>query len=362
MFLQFGFRMIISQFIPITDNDNSTLIKSPFHLFFIGGLIIVYFYFRSLVRGNEKLSWSDLYYFLPIFLLVIVNYIILIYYPDHNTERRALNLLTIISLHAFIIYKIITTLKNSIWNKNAIKQYANLELLKKWVLFCLSIFIIISLKFYTAVNYTDFSSSDLRNPNTTLINSLFFLIFVIIILSSPKLLYGDKRLKSVAIDPSPKSKLIHFHKLWLRKCKEITNEQDKLLNVRIGSIMESIHAKISANDFDPNLFRNPDLEIGEFAKDLGFPKSHVFFLFKYYSKISFVEFRTMVRINLAITEIDKGYLHTNTMESLAVTIGFSSYNPFFNGFKKHIGLSPKKYQVQQAKMINESFANLISEV
>jgi AraC-like DNA-binding protein len=60
----------------------------------------------------------------------------------------------------------------------------------------------------------------------------------------------------------------------------------------------------------------------------------------------------MVRINLAITEIDNDYLQLNTMESLAVTVGFSSYNSFFNGFKKHIGISPKKYQLQEVKKMD----------
>jgi AraC-like DNA-binding protein len=121
------------------------------------------------------------------------------------------------------------------------------------------------------------------------------------------------------------------------------------LKVTIGAIMERISSEISVNDFDSNLFRNPDFEISEFAKDLGFPKSDVYFLFKYYCKISFVEFRTMVSINLANREIDNDYLQLNTMESLAVTVGFSSYNLFFNGFKKHIGISTKNTSFSRLK-------------
>jgi hypothetical protein len=45
--------------------------------------------------------------------------------------------------------------------------------------------------------------------------------------------------------------------------------------------MESISSEISVNDFDSNLFRNPDFEISEFAEDLVFPKSQVYFLFNY---------------------------------------------------------------------------------
>lgn len=359
IFLLFGFRIIINQFISSDNIEVITQIKEPLHLLFLGGFNIFYFYIRSLVRGYERLSWNDLYYFLPSVILIAINYLILFYFPNFRVEKNVLNLLTIFSLHSFIIYKTITILKNSIWNRKEIKQYPNPELLKKWVVFCVSIFILLSMKFYTSINLNDFSSNDLRNSNLTFVNSLFFLILVIIVLSSPKLFYGDKRLKLAVIDSSLSKSHINFGKLWLKKPKTIVNEQDQLLNVRIGAIMERISSKISVNDFDSNLFRNPDFEVSEFAKDLGFPKSHVYFLFKYYSKISFVEFRTMVRINLAITEIDNGYIQENTMESLAITIGFSSYNPFFNGFKKHLGISPKKYQLQEVKKINTSLSSIL---
>ncbi len=252
-------------------------------------------------------------------------------------------------------------LKNSIWDKNKIKHYPNRKLLKNWLVFCVSIFILVILKFNLTINFENLTFHDLRDNKFGLFNSLIMLVIISIILSSPKLFFGHERMKSAILDQISSSKTINFNKLWLKKPKPMSNDQDELLNVRIGDGMGIVIGKISASDFNQNLFRNPELTIGEFALNLGFPKSHLLLLFKYYSKTSYVEFRTMVRIGIAIAEIDKGYLQLNTMESLASSIGFASYNPFFTAFKKHTGLSPKKYQIQQTKMLNASIANSISK-
>jgi transcriptional regulator GlxA family with amidase domain len=73
------------------------------------------------------------------------------------------------------------------------------------------------------------------------------------------------------------------------------------------------------------------------------PKSHVVFLFKYYSKISFNEFKSTIRIKKAMQFLQVGYLASNTMESLAVEVGFSTYSSFFKNFKETTGISPLDY-------------------
>ena len=357
----FGLRIIVNQFIHPTTSVNNSFSKGPLHLLFLANFNIFYFYMRSLARGYEKLSWSDLYYFIPMFTLIGINYFLLHFYPQYLLEKNAFNVISFFCIHIFFIFKTLKMLKDTIWGKKEISYFANRKLLKKWVVFCVSMFLLLSSKFYTSINFEDFSNNDLRNVNSTLINSLFLLILITIVLSTPKLFYGVERMKTTLIDRSTSNRIINFNKLWLKKSKAIANEQNQLLNDRIGQTITSIKMKISSRDFNQNLFRKPELEIGEFANNLGYPKSHVSLLFKYYSTISFIEFRTIVRIDIAIAEIDKGYLQLNTMESLASSIGFASYNPFFTAFKKYVGLSPKKYQIQQTKMLNASIANSIPE-
>jgi transcriptional regulator GlxA family with amidase domain len=73
------------------------------------------------------------------------------------------------------------------------------------------------------------------------------------------------------------------------------------------------------------------------------PKSHVLFLFKYYSKISFNEFKRNLRIKKAMQLIQEGYLASDTMETLALEVGFSTYSSFFKNFKEITKLAPQEY-------------------
>ena len=356
-----GIRIISNQLTVSNGVGFTPLLKPPLNLIFVSTFSLFFLYVRSLVNGYKQMNWADALYFLPIILLIGANYVLLNYFPEKTFTRHSINLIAILGLQMFFIFKLFLLLKNSFWNKIGIKHYSNRKLLKKWLVFCVSIFLLVTLKFNATLDFENLSFHDLRDSKFALFNSLIMLVIIIVILSSPKLFFGDERMKSTIIDQISSNKEINFNKLWLKKPKVVNNAQDQVLNARVGLRMGIITAKISAGDFDQNLFRNPELTIGEFAKNLGFPKSHLLLLFKYYSKTSYVEFRTMVRIDIAIAEIDKGYLNMNTMESLASSIGFASYNPFFTAFKKHIGLSPKKYQIQQTKMLNASFSNSIPE-
>lgn len=94
------------------------------------------------------------------------------------------------------------------------------------------------------------------------------------------------------------------------------------------------------------------------ASKLGVPTSHIVYLFKYHSKMTFSEYRMNSRIQDAIHLMMDGFLKMNTLEALAYKTGFSSYNPFFSAFKKITGLSPQEYlkteiEVGSIKLINE---------
>ena len=73
------------------------------------------------------------------------------------------------------------------------------------------------------------------------------------------------------------------------------------------------------------------------------------------SNISFNEVHEILKSQYsqknAIEFIDKGYLKTNTLDSLAIKTGFSSYSPFFKSFKAITKLSPQDYFKDQKDFI-----------
>ena len=124
---------------------------------------------------------------------------------------------------------------------------------------------------------------------------------------------------------------------------EITNKKDLALKEIIDSkyieYIESIEY-IAQNN---KLFFKQGVKIEDLANKMKIPKSHVVFLFKYYSKISFNEFKSNIRIKKAMQLIQEGYLISNIMESLAVEVGFSTYSSFFKNFKEITKLAPLEY-------------------
>lgn len=89
------------------------------------------------------------------------------------------------------------------------------------------------------------------------------------------------------------------------------------------------------------------------AQTLGVPTCHIVYLFKYHSKISFSEYRKNSRIQHAIALLEDGFLTTETLESLAHTVGFSSYNPFFSAFKKITTFAPQDYLKEKKNRLYE---------
>jgi AraC-like DNA-binding protein len=100
------------------------------------------------------------------------------------------------------------------------------------------------------------------------------------------------------------------------------------------------------------LFRDKTFKINNLSQLLKVPESHLIYLFKYHSSLSFSEYRTQCRINDAITLISKNYLEKNTLESLAIEVGFSSYNPFYTSFKISTKFSPTQYILKNGPSIS----------
>jgi AraC-like DNA-binding protein len=86
--------------------------------------------------------------------------------------------------------------------------------------------------------------------------------------------------------------------------------------------------------------------VADLANYLNIPKSHLIYVFKYHSNISFIDFKKIIRIQKSTLLISEGYLKVNTFESLAAEVGFSTYSAFFKSFKSIIGVSPQEYYSQ----------------
>jgi AraC-like DNA-binding protein len=124
---------------------------------------------------------------------------------------------------------------------------------------------------------------------------------------------------------------------------ELNNSQHLILKEKIDQNIINYIKEIESISLKFELFRNANLTITDLANSLQIPKSHISYLFKYHSTISFSEYKKVIRIHDAIKHIELNYLKNNTLDSLSKKVGFTSYNPFFTSFKEIAGVSPLEY-------------------
>ena len=139
------------------------------------------------------------------------------------------------------------------------------------------------------------------------------------------------------------------HELWHIGEIDILNQQDKKLKEKVDSKISDLIKEIEFLSREKNYFRNQKITITDMANELNIPVSHLVYMFKYHCQYTFTEYKTIIKIEDAKRLIESGFLTVNTLESLAIEVGFSSYNPFFTAFKKLAGKSPNEYAMSLTK-------------
>jgi AraC-like DNA-binding protein len=129
----------------------------------------------------------------------------------------------------------------------------------------------------------------------------------------------------------------------LKPVSLITNTQDLQLSQKINGDLADYFLQIDQFIEKEQFFRQADLAINDLALTMKIPKSHLSFIFKYHSTLSFSDFKKLYRIQDAIALIEEGYLKTNTFDSLSKKVGFSTYNTFFIAFKEVTSKAPQEY-------------------
>ncbi|MES2806561.1 MAG: AraC family transcriptional regulator [Bacteroidota bacterium] len=171
---------------------------------------------------------------------------------------------------------------------------------------------------------------------------MIWLTILFKILISPEILYGYNVLHQ-KINENKNNNLV-LNDIWkMTPYIELNNSQHLILKEKIDQNIINYIKEIESISLKFELFRNANLTITDLANSLQIPKSHISYLFKYHSTISFSEYKKVIRIHDAIKHIELNYLKNNTLDSLSKKVGFTSYNPFFTSFKEIAGVSPLEY-------------------
>lgn len=319
------------------DNDP----KSYLPLFSIG-VPSLYLYFKNLVNDTKKFKKKELKHF--IFPIVFGIYSILkdeIYVLPVFSHLCYFIFTIYISLYIFTSFQF---LKKNIWHRKTGLYNVNQQnnILSKWTVLIFLFNCLISLRLIISLGIDEMNQSYSFEENYQWISAILINFIYIKILLSPEILYGYNAIyKKIKIHRD--SNFI-LHEFWLLKQKKtINNNQDIILNEKISGYITSYLQNIETLVFHNEILRNHLISFTDIANKLKIPKSHLTFVFKYHSKVSFSEFKKIIRIYDALNLIEENYLKSNTLESLAAKVGFSSYNPFFLAFKDITGTTPQIY-------------------
>lgn len=316
-------------------------------------LIIIpsfYLYHKNLVYQSKTYNVKNLKHIIFIVFLFTINSSIFLAESFIFQFGRLTNFVFIglfILFYLFLIYKL---LSENIWFKKDLPvNKKHFILVKNWTiyLFTLNVLAVITLmiSIYTEIN----AEASISGKSLAILLLLFWLFIFFKILFTPEILYGlpilNKKILKFGLPKEERNIAeIPINENWILEINHPkNNDQDLKLHDNIIPNILSYTEEVDTLSTQELIFRNPKASPSDIANRLGVPASHMVYLFKYHSKISFSEYRMQSRINDGINLIKAGYLKTNTLESLAYKTGFASYNPFYMAFKKVTTLSPQDY-------------------
>ena len=88
-------------------------------------------------------------------------------------------------------------------------------------------------------------------------------------------------------------------------------------------------------------FNDPELSIGEIAKELSYNSKYLSFLFKEKMGVGYSEYLRTLRIKYAVSLFDNGI---DSVKNVALLSGYTDPLYFSTVFKNAVGVSPKEYK------------------
>ncbi|WP_157757651.1 helix-turn-helix domain-containing protein [Pseudalgibacter alginicilyticus] len=223
------------------------------------------------------------------------------------------------------------------------------QLIKNWTLFLFIISVLLFIRILYSISLEKISDRLFQGKSYSSLTLIPWLFIYGKILISPEILYGYPKLKK-RVAYLQNQVTLNDH-IWVFDSINISNLQDKKLSSTIEERILPYISDIENYVNKEHPFRDSKLTFSDFAKTINIPASHLNYIFKYHSVVTYVEYRNYCRIKDALKYIDHGTLSTLTLEGLANKVGFSSYNSFFTAFKKQTDLAPKEYLTQQNKLV-----------
>jgi AraC-like DNA-binding protein len=305
-------------------------------------LPIIYLYFKSLSNKKSRVAASSivLHSIFPVLYFLVVLFKNCL---GNKTSHFCFGNTIYYFFSAFVvtyIYLCSVIVYRNIWGKKRDNhnQFRS-TLMSKWTKFVYLEIIIIAFAPLILYWFKDLKETDsIYQP----VSCAILLIMCCKIVCCPEIFYGYTHLKSKINEDGDTP--LKFNSIWILSTTNVPhNLQDQILKGKIDISLSEYISQIEFLILNNDLFFRSDIKIEHLSNELKIPKSHLNYIFKYHSKVTFIEFKKIIKIHYATILIKNNYLQTNTLNYLSKEVGFASYDPFYRSFKKHTGNTPLDY-------------------
>ena len=318
-------------------------------LYFLTGPSL-YFYIKTIIDGVYRFNKKDLLHAIP-FAIQIVGISSYILSPVDN-KLEILSLLiedpqSLINSDFNLFFKpqgnfLFRHLSLFIYLIICFKVLFNDKLFKKLYvasfIWLLAILCITSLMFASSslllFNFFDNPTNIfvIFNGNLALISFSLLGVLTILPLFFPHILYGNTNIKLDKTKRKPSLKL------------------EYLPNRKMISLSKKI-----INYFEENKpYLEREFTLPQLAKEMKVPVHHIQRCFKEVHKTTFVDFKTVYKIQWATEALFDPSFKNDTIDSIGACAGFNSKSQFYCAFKKHKGMTPYQFVKKNSKIPNKN--------
>ncbi len=315
---------------------------------------LFYFYVRSLLVDDHKLSKQDYLHFIPAGIILInvlpyifkgfdyklayaitvmenpsnlVNFDYFFISPFWNFLIRPIHALFYVILSVVLIYR----------NKLNLAENNNQSgVIFKWLWILIGVAIVLYCSFFLfsiiGLITKDYNTASIQAYYVLFSTTVSLVLLNFSLLFFPNILYGLPQLDFQLSTFKKMSKMEDVtDEKRLSKTFEISEDKLKLLEKKIDNYLDSL----------PFLKANFNLTM--MSSDTEIPVHHLSYYFNEYMKTNFNTWKNALKINHVIELMKNGTYEHLTLDALSKKAGFGSRSSFINSFKTKTGLTPSEY-------------------
>lgn len=335
-----------------------------------------FFYVRSMLRDNSRISKVDWLHFLPFvtafigfipYLCSAWSYKLLVadniqsdnwdmeqfhlnFIIPHKVDQ-ALNVLQIY-FYSIALWILLSKYKRN--SNSRIYQVPQFKLIRNWLFIFTLIITIITINFTVAMaNMWLYDNKYVfleKASGALLFASIVYVGMNMIVMIFPHIMYG---LPLDVKDSFFTKELDESDDILNKSLVNDSNEENSTAEVTLNNKKDS--PLLFSSDYIEKIelailevisnedYLLPDFKLINIADKFALPAHHLTYYFNAILNQSFSDWKNKLRVEYAITLLNQGHSSSITLEAISLKSGFTAQNTFIRAFKLHTGQTPSEY-------------------